>query len=410
MIENISMFDFPTNTRIILEPAVLSPDYIPNRIIGRDDQINQVVSLMRYLFQHSKPDNALIFGPPGCGKNVVTKYVLTNLMIKLKRDPIEINVEWVTISCKTISTTNAVLYALIQHLDPNTSVKPSGYSMDFYYNALFQLMNVKNTALIVILDEIDFLRSDNVLYNFSRAIANEKLKDGRFISVIGLSNSIKFEKTLDPRVLSSMGFKKFSFPSYSADPILHILEDRIELAFATDSISKELLIECSIDAANVGGDIRKALSVLKTAAELATDDGVSQISKTHLKLAEETVQTEQIIKSVIELPRNHKIVLTSIVKLLSSNKTAYTGEVIQMCRALCEYIKIKPLHDTQVSRSVSVLELQSIIQLGKVNIGKKGGMTREISISTEDLDMIKRGIYEDYDLEILKDYYPIVHA
>ena len=83
-----------------------------------------------------------------------------------------------TISCKTISTTNAVLYALIQHLDPNTSVKSSGYSMDFYYNALFQLMNVKNTALIVILDEIDFLRSDNVLYNFSRAIANEKLKDG----------------------------------------------------------------------------------------------------------------------------------------------------------------------------------------------------------------------------------------
>src|SRR5208337_3122143 len=98
MIENISMFDFPTNTRIILEPEVLSPDYIPDRIIGRDDQIKQVVSLMRYLFQYSKPDNALIFGPPGCGKNVVTKYVLTNLMIKLKHDQIVVNVEWVNIS------------------------------------------------------------------------------------------------------------------------------------------------------------------------------------------------------------------------------------------------------------------------------------------------------------------------
>ena len=72
--------------------------------------------------------------------------------------------------------------------------------------------------------------------------------------------------------------------------------------------------------------------------------------------------------------------------------------------------KDKTLTCTQVSRSVSVLELQSIIQLGKVNIGKKGGMTREISISTEDLDMVKRGIYEDYDLEILKDYDPIIHA
>ena len=95
---------------------------------------------------------------------------------------------------------------------------------------------------------------------------------------------------------------------------------------------------------------------------------------------------------------------------MSCNKTAYTGEVIQMCRALCEYIKIKPLHRyTGFQECKCSLNLQSIIQLGKVNIGKKGGMTREISISTEDLDG-KRGIYEDYDLEILKDYDPIVHA
>jgi Cdc6-like AAA superfamily ATPase len=52
-------------------------------------------------------------------------------------------------------------------------------------------MNNKNTAMILILDEIDFLSSDNVLYNSSRDVANEELKDGRFISVIGLSNSIK---------------------------------------------------------------------------------------------------------------------------------------------------------------------------------------------------------------------------
>ena len=45
-------------------------------------------------------------------------------------------------------------------------------------------MNTKNTALIVILDEIDFLRSEDVLYNFSRAVANEELKEGDLLELL----------------------------------------------------------------------------------------------------------------------------------------------------------------------------------------------------------------------------------
>jgi Cdc6-like AAA superfamily ATPase len=52
-----------------------------------------------------------------------------------------------------------ILFKLIQHLDPNTQIKRSGYSIDYYYDALFLLMNKKNKSLMVILDGIDFLKS-----------------------------------------------------------------------------------------------------------------------------------------------------------------------------------------------------------------------------------------------------------
>jgi cell division control protein 6 len=405
--EDLTLFDFNDSVEIILNKDVLSPDYIPPRIVGRDEQIKQVASLTKYLFRNGKPDNALIFGPPGCGKTVVSKHVLRSLVAKLKQDPIDVKVEWVYIHCKKVYTSTAIIYTLIKHLDPITKIPMSGHSLNYYYDELFKLMNNKNTAMILILDEIDFLSSDNVLYNFSRAVANEELNDGRFISVIGLSNSIKYEQKIDDRVLSSMGFVKFRFPPYYADPIYQILKDRVDLAFAPESISNELLIQCSIDAAHAGGDIRKALGVLRTAAEIAVANGTNIILQEHLRSAETQVQMEEIIKSVVELPKHHKLVLLSIIKLIGGTKTSvHTGEVMKMYIMLCSQINMKHLDDSMVSKAISSLELQSFIHYVKVNIGKRGGMTRSISLRSEDVDEIKRGIYEDYDLEVLEEYFP----
>ncbi|MEN6291276.1 MAG: AAA family ATPase, partial [Methanobacterium sp.] len=178
---NTSLFDYSEDESIILREDVLSPDYIPPRIIGRDEQMKEVSRLMKPLFRHGSPNNALIFGPAGSGKTVVTKYVLGSLMEKLKKDPTDVNVGWVYIHCKKVYTSSAVLFTLIQYLDPDTKIPKTGYSLTYYYDALFGLLNSQNKALIVILDEIDFLRSDDVLYNFSRAVSNEELKDGRFI-------------------------------------------------------------------------------------------------------------------------------------------------------------------------------------------------------------------------------------
>lgn len=414
---DLSLFEYPDETSIVQDHSVLSPEYIPPEIVGRDLQKHEISALMKPLFKNGSPDNALIFGPTGSGKTVVTKFVLESLMVKFKLNPHKINIKWIYLQGKKVNTSTSVLYSLIHFIDPSTKVPPTGYSLNRYYDILYSLLNDKNIAIILVIDEIDFIKADDVLYNFSRARSNQELSNGRFISIIGISNSVSFENTLDQRVISSILFTKLRFPSYTPDDILHILSDRVKLAFAPNSIESTTLEMCAIEAAQTEGDARKALNILKTAAELAESEGAKQITTDHIIRAEEKVQVDEMIGSVLELPIQHKIVLTSVVKLVSGGRSAETGEVTKMYEKLCArmhtlyetgdiMVDIKPKDRTTVSKIIRSLELQSIIQFDTVNRGIKGGKTRIISIPNENIDKMKYALYEDDKLEYLKEYSP----
>ncbi len=411
---DLSLFEYTEETGIVLDHSVLSSEFVPPKIVGREDQKIEIAALMKPLFKRGASDNALIFGPTGSGKTVVSKYVLNSLMAKLKQDPLNVNVNWVYLQCKKINTNTALLYFLIKRVDPDSRVPQSGWSLDRYYDALYSLLNSKNIALIVVLDEIDVLKADDVLYNFSRARSNGDLTEGRFISIIGLSNSLDFEDTLDQRIISSISFARLRFPPYGPSDILGILTDRVDLAFTPNSIDQEALDLCAIDAAQTEGDARRALNILKTSAEIAEKLKAKKITVDHIRLADEKIQTDEIIGSVIELPLQHKIVLASVSKLMSRGMAAETGEVTKVYEKICKYLnhlhenddtwtKV-PLKDrTTVSKIIRSLELQSIIQFDTVNRGIRGGKTRLISITSDNIDKVEFGLYEDDRLEELKE-------
>ena len=120
-ISNTHIFDYVGKKGIIIRADVLSPDdYLPSVLIGRDIQIQELAYLMKPLFLRGAPNNALIFGSPGCGKTATSKYVLRALMDNLEHDPIDINVNWICISCKEVYTQmqfcSSLLNILIQKL------------------------------------------------------------------------------------------------------------------------------------------------------------------------------------------------------------------------------------------------------------------------------------------------------
>ena len=398
------ILDSAENKELIIREDVLTPDYVPERLIGRDEQIKEILWYFVSLFRRGFPNNILIFGDPGCGKTVVSKFVLLGVQEKLKAKPIDVNFDWVYIHCKKVFNTSSILFSLIEYLDHDTKIKRSGYSLDYYYNALFRLMNQQNKALVIILDEIDFLKSDNILYNFSRAVGNEELKDGRFIRIIGLSNSRKYEESLDPRVVSSLGFNKLNFPSYNPDEVNQILKDRVELAFLPDSIDDETLFRFSREKAKRGGDIRNALSVLLSAAQIASKLSCKEITEVHLKQAEEIVEKDCIVSSILTLPLHHKLILFGIIKATASKDTVNTGDLTKTYKKICKHLDIKPSPRSVVSKWISSLDMQDYIQSKTTNTGRTGGVTRIISISPNYKQNTSRVLEGDEELEGLKDF------
>ena len=67
-----------------------------------------------------------------------------------------------------------------------------GFSLDYYYYALWDIIRKCNVSLVLILDEIDYLKSDGLLYNLSKAGESRSLPNRHFISTIGISNDLHY--------------------------------------------------------------------------------------------------------------------------------------------------------------------------------------------------------------------------
>jgi len=71
-----------------------------------------------------------------------------------------------------------------------------GFSLDYYYSALWDIIQKWNVSLVIVLDEIDYLKNDVLLYNLSRAGESRLLPNRHFISTIGISNDLHYVRIL----------------------------------------------------------------------------------------------------------------------------------------------------------------------------------------------------------------------
>ena len=144
----------------------------------------------------------------------------------------------------------------------------TGWPTDQVYAEFRNALDEEKRVVVIMLDEVDKLvkKGDDVLYNLSRV--NSDLLQTR-LSLIGISNDLKFTEFLDPRVKSSLGEDEIIFPPYNAEQIRDILEQRAGIAFRPGMLTEEVIPLCSAFAAQEHGDARRALDLLRISGELA---------------------------------------------------------------------------------------------------------------------------------------------
>ncbi|MDJ1432756.1 AAA family ATPase [Halostagnicola sp. A-GB9-2] len=288
-------------------------------------------------------------------------------------------------------------------------VPMTGWPTDRVYSVFFDAVDYSERVVVIMLDEIDKLvekSGDDTLYNLSRM--NSELENSR-VSIIGISNDLKFTDFLDPRVKSSLGEEEIVFPPYDANQLRDILQHRSEVAFKGGALSGDVIPLCAAFAAQEHGDARRALDLLRTAGELAERSQSETIVEEHVRQAQDKIELDRVVEVVRTLPTQSKLVLFSIISLEKNGvQSINTGEVFNIYKRLCEEIDADVLTQRRVTDLISELDMLGIVNAVVVSKGRYG-RTKEISLSVP-LEETEAVLLSDSRLSDIDDIQPFVQA
>ena len=382
-----------TGKALVKNRRTLTIDYVPEKLPFRDEETKTIAQALSVVLREARPSNLLLFGKPGTGKTAVAKNVIERLRKKAKELGIEVIVPFV--NTKTANTAYKVLYEIAEDMGINKVEKKlqvyfTGLSMGEATDRILDFIQKKKFHVILVMDEIDSLvekNGDDLLYNFTRA--NERISEGGFISLIGISNSLTFKDKLDPRVRSSLSEEEMVFNPYTIEQLQRILSDRSKLAFNDDIVSDAAINLCAAMAGKENGDARRAIDLLRVAAEIAERERVSKVEEKHIRLAQEKIERDTNYEVLKNSTTHTKLVIVAIIK----SKNGNTGEVYEIYSSLCTHSEQEPLTQRRITQIISELDQLGLITSNVVSQGRYGRSQR-IKITIPTLT-VKEALKED---------------
>jgi cell division control protein 6 len=344
---------------------VLRAEYIPPRLPFREEQITTIAQILSPLLHGSKCSNLLLYGKTGTGKTAVARYVLQKLQETASTQNIPLISAYT--NTRVAGTEYRTLYDIARHV--SVDIPFTGLALREASERILNKIDLMSSNAVFVLDEVDYLvknYGDNLLYELTRA--NERLKKGS-ISLIGISNDLKFKELLDPRVLSALSEEEIVFPPYTAEELRVILKERANLAFNEGVIDDAAINLCAALAAQEHGDARRAVDLLRVAGEVAEREGASIVQEIHVRLALQKIDQDRMVDALTSLPIQQKLILITI---LDSGEGSSTGEIYTKYSNLCKKLGIEVLTQRRVSGLISELDMLGLVSASTVSKGRYG--------------------------------------
>ncbi len=409
---------------LFVNKEVMRASYTPDDLPHRDNEIRTLGGLLVPALRGDTPSNVFIYGKTGTGKTACVKYVGKELENKGKELGKRVNL--IYINCEIVDTQYRVLQNIANSFVPperwSQRIPFTGWPTDEVYEALRRYVdgNTKNEeerwvkdperrpgeVTIIVLDEVDKLKGDEVLYTLTRI--NSDLANNK-VSVIGISNDLKFTEFLDPRVKSSLGEESMIFAPYDARQLEDILTQRASIALKPEVLDAGVIPLCSALAAREHGDARRALDLLRVAAELAERNRDDEVADAHVRMAQNKIELDRISEVVRTLPTQSKLVLLATILGEEANKeqgvhALTTGEVFDIYKDLCKATGCDILTQRRITDLISELDMLGIFTARVISKGRYG-RTREIQMSCP-IDSTKRVLEEDEIIRGVVDFRP----
>lgn len=408
------MLDDEGEASVFVNRDLVEPDTIieEERIVGRDDQLESVVSFLKPTLQGNRPPNMLLYGPAGTGKSLIIGAV-TQQIIELCQSKGE-RFGVVDINCQPINTLDQAVYELVQTVAKDVGaeigVPETGVSTKRKYRRLYELINQYYDSVIFILDEIDLLvgrRANDepayskLLYQLSRA-SNTNEIEGR-VSVAALTNDPRFMEDIDGRAESSFNPRDVYFPDYDANQLREILGNRRD-AFRQNALDEDVIPLVAAFAAQSHGDARKAIDLFRGAGDLADERGDDEVREEHVRESQEEIDKDRSLKLVEGLTTQKKISLYSTAAVACYSNRSRNSVPSPVGFKVYQWVTDE-LDADQMTRETYVkyvkeLSTYGLISTARKSRGRGGGMYMEFTF-TGDPDAMMRRIVDDTRLDAI---------
>jgi len=240
---------------------VFDEDYIPERILFREKQMERIAGNLTPILYNSRPINMLCLGTVATGKTTVVKYITS-----------QIDALTVYVNCQLNRSKQQVFLKIFEKLYNFTP--PRGVSFQKVLMKILKKIVEDNKILLLILDDLNFMDDENVKDIINTILKAHEEVDGFKAGVIGVANDVGYVSRLSD--LSLFHPDEIFFPPYDRGEIEVIIRDRIRLAFGFDAISDEALNKI-VDETFKYSDLRYGMNLLKLSALRSYKNGRDKI-------------------------------------------------------------------------------------------------------------------------------------
>jgi orc1/cdc6 family replication initiation protein len=370
-------FSFTPDNSVFANREALLEEWTPDNLVGRDEELSRYHAALQPVINNETPSNIFLYGKSGVGKTAATRYLLRTLEEDATNVP-KLELTTIEINCDGLNTSYQVAVKLVNELrEPGRQISNTGYPQASVYEFLFDELDACGGTILIVLDEVDHIEDDSMLYKLSRARSNGDITNAK-LGVIGISNDLDFRSQLSSKVRSSLCEKEVSFSAYDANELRFVLEQREQVAFQDGILEDGVTAMCAAYGAKDSGDARKALDLLLEAGDIARESGLGIVTETHVEDARERVQTDQVVEGIQNYSQHGKLVLYTLTILHERGETpARTHDIVDTYQEVAHSEGVTPVSERSVRDYLGELSQLGITSSMKYNRGKEGGKYNE---------------------------------
>lgn len=361
------------------DKSTLDTNLPTSSVIGRNDEIQSLIRRFSGYKYGDLPAFITVRGRSGSGKTTVVTHICRSIS----------SLRFAIVNLRQANTLLGCVNLVLREM--GLPEKKSAHGVNGALSSLEQEVERRFKAeegkafFVLVLDDFDvFLRSPSSsnpseIVNRLLGMIEALRKKGVMACIVAITNEPASNFELDDRILSRVNSAVVDFPSYTWQELVEILQDKSHRAFCVMP-SLAILQKCASLCCGQYGDARRAVDLLRTAADTAIAKGSVTIMLEDIDSAANRLLQDSAAKTISDLPLQQRI-LAGIIAWrthLTREDWHTTNEIFQ------QYTKIlsaggsgeMPLSYRRVSDLLRELENRGIVYSEGRSQGRYGANRR----------------------------------